>query len=140
MPDFKPELSNRNQYWIPKHRYYELKHYCLQYPEWKRVYNSLGFKIGEHNEIKSRDIPKPTEREALIRYEFLKGIELVERCCKDAGQNFIDGVDISSFLLKGVTEGLSYDVLVTQEIPCSREYYYNRYRKFFYILSQRRGL
>ena len=34
----RPEISKKNLYWIPKHRYYELKHFCLQYPEWKKNY------------------------------------------------------------------------------------------------------
>lgn len=28
----RAELSEKNPYWIEKHRYYELKHFCLQYP------------------------------------------------------------------------------------------------------------
>lgn len=36
-----PELSKKNEYWIEKHRYYELKHFCLQYPIWKEAYQSL---------------------------------------------------------------------------------------------------
>ena len=35
MPDIRPELSKKNQYWIDRHRYYELKHFCLQYKNWK---------------------------------------------------------------------------------------------------------
>lgn len=27
----KPELSLKNPYYLPRHRYYELKHFCLQY-------------------------------------------------------------------------------------------------------------
>lgn len=34
----RPELAENNKYWISKHRYYELKHYCLQYPLWKSAY------------------------------------------------------------------------------------------------------
>lgn len=34
-----PELSKKNTYWIEKHRYYELKHFCLQYPIWKEAYH-----------------------------------------------------------------------------------------------------
>ena len=37
----RPELSEKNQYWIEKHRYYELKHFCLQYPIWRRYYAML---------------------------------------------------------------------------------------------------
>ena len=32
--DIRPEISPNNKYWIEKHRYYELKHFCLQYPLW----------------------------------------------------------------------------------------------------------
>lgn len=38
----RPELSKKNKYWIPRHRYYELKHFCLQYPEWKEQYTNLS--------------------------------------------------------------------------------------------------
>ena len=34
----RPELSEKNPYWIEKHRYYELKHFCLQYPIWRKAY------------------------------------------------------------------------------------------------------
>ncbi len=37
----RPEISVKNTYWLPKHRYYELKHFCLQYPEWKKNYICL---------------------------------------------------------------------------------------------------
>lgn len=37
----RPEVSSKNTYYILRHRYYELKHFCLQYPEWKREYRSL---------------------------------------------------------------------------------------------------
>lgn len=32
----KPELSEKNPYHLSRHRYYELKHFCFQYPEWKK--------------------------------------------------------------------------------------------------------
>ena len=37
----RPELSEKNPYWIEKHRYYELKHFCLQYPIWRKTYSAL---------------------------------------------------------------------------------------------------
>ena len=40
----RAEVSENNPYWIEKHRYYELKHFCLQYPTWKRrVKNKVDF-------------------------------------------------------------------------------------------------
>jgi len=37
----KPELPDKNKHYIEKHRYYELKHFCLQYQAWKRAYAAL---------------------------------------------------------------------------------------------------
>lgn len=33
----RAQLSVKNPCHIPKHRYYELKHFCLQYPDWKKA-------------------------------------------------------------------------------------------------------
>ena len=33
----RAQLSAKNPCRIPKHRYYELKHFCLQYPDWKKA-------------------------------------------------------------------------------------------------------
>lgn len=41
----RSELSPKNKYYIAKHRYYELKHFCLQYPEWKQTYTYLKSKL-----------------------------------------------------------------------------------------------
>ena len=38
----RAELSENNKYWISKHRYYELKHFCLQYPIWKKAYAAIN--------------------------------------------------------------------------------------------------
>ena len=50
----RSELSPKNKYYIDKHRYYELKHFCLQYTEWKKSYSafddtSLSLSMIEHN-------------------------------------------------------------------------------------------
>jgi len=136
MPDLKPDLSNKNKYWLPKHRYYELKHYCLQYPEWKRLYSSLEFKMEvDQSGIRASEPGKPTEKYAIIRAECKKAMELVERCCKDATP------ELWRWLLKAVTQGASFVQLQCKdEIPCGKDMYYDCYRRFFYILSQKRGI
>ena len=57
----------KNQYWIDKHRYYELKHFCLQYPWWKKAYAGLDSYIngmaGDTNGfIKSGGHSDPTSK------------------------------------------------------------------------------
>ena len=139
MPDLKPELSKDNKYWIPKHRYYELKHYCLQYPYWKKLYASIDLELKAHadKEIRASDICRANEDLIIKRAVLGSAMKLVEKCCKDC----TDVEVLQSYVFKAVTEGLPYYRLKTQyDIPCGKDMYYEAYRKFFFILSQRRSL
>ena len=131
----KSELSKKNEYWLPKNRYYELKYFCLQYPYWKYVCNSIDSytKIGYSG--KKNDKVSQTEIAVNYRELYLKNIKLVERVA------YLTDNIISRYLLIGVTENLSYDKLIVRyRIPCCRKYYYELYRKFFYILSYSQNL
>lgn len=132
----KPELSEKNQYWIEKHRYYELKHFCLQYPSWKKAYIlcSVSGKSKGDLAIKMYDISKPTEECAIKRVFYSDRMGMVEQAAKDADEF------LASYILKAVTTGMSYDTLrVKMNIPCSRDVYYEYYRKFFWLLDKARA-
>lgn len=132
----KPELSERNKYWIEKHRYYELKHFCLQYPFWKKAYVLClaSDKSKSDITIKTNSVSKPTEECALKRVFYSDRMDMVEQAAMDADEF------LSSYILKAVTTGLSYDALRVQtNIPCSRDVYYEYYRKFFWLLDKTRA-
>ena len=135
MSYLKSELSVKNKWWIPKHRYYELKHYCLQYPDWKRLYSSLEFKMeGAHITPGASKLSDPVGNLAGKRADIRREIELVERVCKDAGPG------IEKYLLLAVTEGTPFVKLAAQyDTPCGKDYFYDCYRKFFWLLSRERG-
>ena len=65
----RAQLSTKNPCSIPKHRYYELKHFCLQYPDWKKALVLLdGWNTeprGIPGIIKGRPPESPTERQAM---------------------------------------------------------------------------
>jgi len=48
----------------------------------------------------------------------------------------IAGGEISEYLLRSVTEGKSYPELMADGIPCGRDYFYERYRRYFYLLDK----
>lgn len=134
----RPELSEKNKYWIDKHRYYELKHFCLQYPTWKKAYNALdGLSSSTaylELYIKQSGYSDPTAKYAEAKAFYSSRIELVQKTALFAEE------DLSKYILKGVTEGVSYDYLkVRLEIPCSKETYYDRYRRFFWLLNKEKG-
>lgn len=132
----RAELSKNNKYYIDKHRYYELKHFCLQYPMWKKAYNSLAVSYSSPSEIKigrDSDISDPTGRDGFLRAYYKEKIELIEKTAAETD------LYLKDYILKAVTEGLSYPYLQTKlQIPCSRDMYYDRYRKFFWLLNDSR--
>ena len=133
----RPEISAKNKYYIDKHRYYELKHFCLQYNEWKKAYISCNESIIFASQIentRTSNVPSDiTAKYALKRAQYAERIHLVEGAAKEADEF------LASYILKAVTEGLSYTYLKSKlDIPCGRDMYYDRYRRFFWLLSESR--
>ena len=133
----RPELSRRNKYRIDKHRHYELKHFCLQYPRWKREYANLiedGLVLSRIEKRGSGNVPgDPTANLALKKAYYHERIKMIEKTATDADQ------ELGIYILRAVTEGLSYTSLDSaMSIPCSRDTYYDRYRRFFWLLNKER--
>ena len=129
-----PELCKSNPYYISKHRYYELKHFCLQYPEWKREIKelransirtgSLIFRTGETSHV---DMVSENAIRIFSLGEKMQKVDLAIKQLDDW---------IQPYIFAAVTEGYSFTYLKTvMNIPCERDTYYDRYRRFFYILS-----
>lgn len=140
--NMRPEISERNPYWIPRERYYELKHFCRQYPVWKKAYNTLdglSKRPSDSLEIWKKHkngghVSDPTARIAEAKANFSRKIEMVENCIRNT-----DSV-LYPYIIKYVTIGCSYDALkVKDNIPCGRDFFYDRIRKFFWFLSKERG-
>lgn len=132
-----PELTTKNPYWIERHRYYELKHFCLQYRIWKKARAAIDGMNPSRLEIAVRsqtgNVSNPTASAAEARLFYTNRIEMVENAARET-----DPV-IGAFILAGVTEGVSYDILNARSpIPCSKDTYYNLYRRFFWLLNKER--
>lgn len=131
----RADISRKNKYWISKHRYYELKHFCLQYKEMKKAYKYLDdvYNGITNNEIKTKELHDPTSKAANRRLDILMNLKIIETAANESDN------EIGNYIFKAVTEGLSFETLKTKyNIPCGKDMYYDRYRKFFWILSQKR--
>ena len=133
----RAKISERNKYWIDKHRHYELKHFCLQYREWKKAYEACNESVifaSTFEQARTSNVPSDlTAKYAIRKAQYGDKIKLVERIAKEADS------DLYPYILKAVTEGLSYTYLKARlNIPCGRDMYYDRYRKFFWLLSEAR--
>ena len=133
-----PELSEKNPYWIERHLYYELKHFCLQYPLWKKEYDIIdgaskrGDDLGTVIQISGYGDPTAQAAEAMIYLS--TRMDMVKKAAADSDEL------LAKYLVIGITEGWSYDVLKARlEIPCGKDTYYDRYRKFFWLLDKIRA-
>ena len=124
--NLRTTLSKKNPYYISKHRRLELVHFCLQYPEWRAYLSTI--KIPKE----TNEFADPTSDIAIKRIIFSRNIDLVEKNVKIAGG------EIWQYLLRAVAYGDSYVLLSTKHsIPCSRDYFYDRLHKFYFLLSQK---
>lgn len=134
----RPELSKKNCYWITNHRAYELRHFCLQYPEWKKLYSKLESEllpkcVSEREKVRLSGTTNPTERVAILRASYKTKIDMIEETAREADP------ELYEYLILNVTEGVSYTNLVMMHgMPCSKDTFFNRRYKFFWLLSQKR--
>lgn len=134
--NIRARLSKNNKYWISTHRYYELKHFCLQYKEWEKLYKQYDIGVSSNipTNIKNYNVDNFTESQGIELYNYSNKIKMVNQAALEADDY------IHSYILKSITEGLSYNTLKNiYNIPCGRDFYYDRYRKFFYILDKMRN-
>ena len=134
----RAEISEKNKYWISKHRHYELKHFCLQYPVWKKEYSIL--QVPTISSSMAERLPSthghsdPTASFAIRRTYYAERMHLIQKIARETDKYLYE------YILKAVTEGLSFTYLKAKMgIPCGRDMYYDRYRKFFRLLSEARN-
>lgn len=135
MPNVRP--INKNKYEISKHRFLELYHHCMQYQEWKNelkycndTVKSVGRMEGVHS-VEGRS--SATEKLAIKRAE-------LEEKCRTIEQTAIEAdADIYQYIIEGVTaDYASYRYLKdVMKIPCGKDMYYDRRRKFYWLLSKK---
>lgn len=126
---------NKDKYNISNYRFRELYYFCLQYEEWKKALQELRdtLKGVQYSAVPSSGEPgNPTMKSALKCAELTYKCGLVETAAKMADS------ELYEFILYAVTnEDISFNTLKIQKnIPCERDRYYDRRRKFYFILDR----
>lgn len=141
----KTTLSTKNPYYLDKERIYELRWFCRQYDSWmENATNILYSQVYSASLFPHfSSLPAPgeetnVERAMRLREFYLKRVKCVDDCLLLAANN--DKV-LADFIGICVRQEKSYDVLNTLfpgRISVGRDEFYNRVRKFFYILDKER--
>lgn len=78
-------------------------------------------------------ISNTTERIGIMKAYYSERMDMIWRAAEKAEP------ELAQYIVRGVTEGLSYDLIkVKMDIPCCKDVYYSAYRRFFWILSKER--
>ena len=128
MPRHRNTVAKYN---ISKHRYLELYHYCMQYPEWIKELKELRG-LRSHEQTAGTGLSNPTASAAI------KAAEISARCKTIEDTAYEANKEIAMYILAGVTdEECTYKTLEARGMPASRTLYYRGRRKFYYLLSQK---
>lgn len=130
----RSKLSKRNKYYISENRYKELLYFARQYAVMRLELADLRNAYPTQALVRVKQehydpMPDLVDRATRLADK----IELIEECAYQADP------DLWTWILTGVTTGKSYDYLsMHMNMPASKELYYDRYHKFFYLLSLRK--
>ena len=135
------KMARRNfykgKYELTKEEFLSAKYYAARYQKWLDEYNALKDSVGA---IVSDDMPHainnisdPTGRLAERRAELKDKMEVIERTA------FETDPQIAKWLLiMAVTPEMTFEQLKAKhDIPCGSSMFYERRRKFYWLLSQK---
>lgn len=129
------KMEYSGKYKLTRFEFGYAKWFSLKYPEWLDEYNSFKDSV---KAIRYDDAPKgtglsdPTEELAAKRYDIRRKMLLVERTAFDAGGA------IAEYILKSVIfEDVTFEDMKAAGMPCERTMFYERRRKYYWLLSQR---
>ena len=112
---------------------YELKHFCLQYHEWEAEINRINLiSSGTVHMVPGRRRMDPVGDASILRDRYLHRMDLVNRAIEELES------PIGYYIFRAVTEDLTFPAFEAMGIPCGRDYYYDHYRRFFWILDKLR--
>lgn len=129
----RTRVSPNNRWWLPENAFREALYFAYQYKELKDELEVIGTgerAINYDPQPKGTATSKPVEDLAIKRSKIADKIARIESACR------LTDAELYPWLILGVTDReIGYDYLSTRlNIPCSRNTYYERRRKFYYIL------
>lgn len=129
------KTSYTGKYKLTKNEFLYAKHYALRYKDWKRQYNALH---DTSRAIVSDGMPHSHFTGSLTEEAAIKAARLDEKMQKVEDAALEADPDIYSWILQAVTEeGVCYQTLRNRGLCCGRRMFYERRRKFYYLLAQK---
>lgn len=127
--------KKKTKFWVPPEEYKLAIHWCRCYPVWLKELESLPDTSKavtyDSDKVQTSGGYDATAELAIRRNELAKKVRLINDVAK------MVTADLNEWLIKGVTENYTAEQLIQQGMPCSRNLYYQKKQKFYYILAKR---
>ena len=127
--------TRNSEFYLPPEDYRCAVHWCLRYPGWLA---ELAIKPDtskaityDKERVQTSNQFNPVEELAVRRAELQEKKDLLEQTVKEVDES------ISSFLLLGVTRGLTFRQLEGRGIPCSINYYTKKRQEVYYRIAKK---
>ena len=136
MAKVRAKFSPKSKYYISKHVFMICYHFCLNYDEWLEEYNlSVGLNHGGDGEGGGSGTGDPTSSQAIRLAELYKRIEIIRSTA------YAVEPSIYEYLLDYVThDDVTFNKLKAKGMPCERKMFYDRRRKFYWLMSKKLNL
>lgn len=129
--------SKNNPYWLSKHNFMMVWHFCLQYPEWQRERSEILLDA-QASAIMYTDMPKgsmvdpdPTMKAAEKLAKVSRKIDIIDKAAAKVSP------ELSAWIIKGTTENWSYETLRSAYgIPCGRRQYHRLRQRFYWEVNK----
>lgn len=129
------KLSKKNKYYLPQTVRYAVIYYARQYQEWeverKAIENTSKAISYDGDRVQTSGDSDPTFSASEKAEELANKMKLIEDTVRAADSQ------IYYYLLLAVGYGLTFDQLKAFGMPAERDLFYDRRRKFYYMLSKK---
>ncbi len=127
--------KKKTKYWLPPEEYRLAVHWCKCYSVWLKELETLPDTSKavtyDSDKVQTSGGYDATAELAIRRTELAKKVWTVNYVASQAAP------DLWKWILKGTTENYTADQLIQQGMPCSRNHYYQKRQKFYYLLARR---
>ena len=130
-------LSEKNQYYLPKHTYLTCIHYALQYRDWVAMLaterDTRGAVRYDKDKIQTSGDYDSTSSTAMRMVEIRHKVDMID----DIIRQVCETNNLDRWLKLGVCYGFAHFQLEQDGMPCGKNMYYNIRQQFYYELSKK---
>lgn len=130
-------LSEKNEYFLPKHTYLACIHYALQYRDWKAELDAERDTRGairyDKDRVQTSNDYDSTSDTAIRLLNISRKVTVIERCIQEACGEY----ELQNYIKLGVCYGFTFFQLQENGIPCGKDLYYQIRKRFYWELSKK---